>query len=128
MRKQIMGLVMALAIAMPTNTITAAPKSPKLARCDGHHRRTANPYGSILPTVDPRTGASTPAGQTPGQERGEERGQERGLERKPAGVDLFPGKSPAPPKPSNPAGRGDKAEPVVPPISFAQPQRLYRSC
>ena len=120
MRKQIMGLVMALAIAMPTSTITAAPKSPKLARCDGHHRRTANPYGSILPTVDPRTGASTPAGQTPGQERGQER--------EPAGVDLFPGKSPALPKPSNPAGRGDKAEPVVPPISSAQPQRLYRSC
>ena len=112
MVKQVMGLVMVLAIAMPTSTITAAPKSPKLARCDGHHRRTANPYGSILPTVDPRTGTSTPAGQ----------------EREPAGVNLIPGKSPAPPKPSNPAGRGDKAEPVVPPISSAQPQRLYRSC
>lgn len=116
MRKQVMSLVLALAIAMPASTITAAPKSPKLARCDGHHRRTANPYGSILPTVDPQTGTSTPAGQTPGQER------ER------AGVDVFPGKSPAPPKPSNPSGRGDKAEPVVPPISSAQPQRLYRSC
>jgi hypothetical protein len=120
MRKQIMGLVMALAIAMPTSTITAAPKSPKVARCDGHHRRTANPYGSILPTVDPRTGATTIAGQTPGQERGQE--QES------AGVDLFPGKSPAPPKPSNPAGWGDKAERVVPPISSAQSQLLYRSC
>ena len=117
MRKQIMGLVMALAIAMPASTITAAPKSPKLARCDGHHRRTANPYGSILPTVDPKSGASTPAGQTSGQEQGQEQGR--------AGVDVFPGKSPAPPKP---AGGGDKAEPVVPPISSAQPPRNYQSC
>ena len=117
MRKQIMGLVMALAIAMPASTITAAPKSPKLARCDGHHRRTANPYGSILPTVDPKRGASTPAGQTSGQEQGQEQGR--------AGVDVFPGKSPAPPKPT---GGGDKAEPVVPPISSAQPQRNYQSC
>lgn len=116
MRKQVMGLVMALAIAMPASTITAAPKSPKVARCDGHHRRTANPYGSILPTVDPQTGTSTPAGQTRGQEQGQE--QER------AGVDVFPGKSPALPKP----GGAAKAEPLVPPISFAQPQRNYQSC
>ena len=117
MRKQIMGLVMALAIAIPAGSTTAAPKSPKVARCDGHHRRTANPYGSILPTVDPQTGASTTARQTRGQEQGQEQGR--------AGVDVFPGKSPAP---SNPAGRGDKVEPVVPPISSAQPQRIYRSC
>ena len=116
MRKHIMSLVMALAIAMPASTITAAPKSPKLARCDGHHRRTANPYGSILPTVDPRTGTSTAASETPGQTR------ER------AGVDVFPGKSPAPPKPATPAGRGDKPETAVPPISSAQPQRNFQSC
>ena len=112
MVKQVMGLVMVLAIAMPASTITAAAKSPKLARCDGHHRRTANPYGSILPTVDPQTGTSTPAGQTPGN----------------TGVELFPGKAPAPPKPSKPAAVGDKASPQVPPISSAQPQRIYRSC
>ena len=112
MRKQIMGLVMALAIAIPTSTITAAAKSPKLARCDGHQRRTANPYGSILPTVDPQTGTSTPAGQTPGN----------------IGVELFPGKTPAPPKPSKPAAVGDKASPQVPPISSAQTQRIYQSC
>lgn len=117
MRKQVMALIMVLAIAMPASTITAAPKSPKLSRCDGHHRRTANPYGSILPTVDPQTGASTPAGQTPGQEQGQEQGR--------AGVDVFPGNSPAPPKP---AGGGDKAELVVPPISSVQPQRNYQSC
>ncbi|MEG3143544.1 hypothetical protein U1839_02660 [Sphingomonas sp. RT2P30] len=116
MRKQVMGLIMVLAIATPTSTITAAAKSPKLARCDGHHRRAANPYGSILPTVDPQTGASTPVGLEQGQGQGR------------AGVDVFPGKSPAPPKPPKPAGSGDKAEPVVPPISSAQPQRNYESC
>jgi hypothetical protein len=112
MRKQVMGLIVALAIALPVSTVIAAPKSPKLARCDGHHRRTANPYGSILPTVDPQTGASTPAGQTQGN----------------AGVDVFPGKSQAPSKPATPAGRGGKPEPAVPPISSAQPLRTYQSC
>lgn len=116
MRKQVMGLLMGAAIIMPASTITAAPKSPKLARCDGHHRRTANPYGSILPTVDPQTGASTPAGQ----------GQGQGLGR--AGVDVFPGKSQAPPKPPKPAESEGKTAPVVPPISSAQPQRTYESC
>ena len=112
MRKQIMGVVMALMIAMPSGTVIAAPKSPKLARCDGHHRRTANPYGSILPTVDPQTGASTPAGQTPAN----------------AGVEVFPGKTQAPPIPAKPTGRGNKTTPQVPPISSAQPQRSFESC
>jgi hypothetical protein len=112
MRKQVMGVIMVLAIAMPASTITAAPKSPKLARCDGHHRRTANPYGSILPTVDPQTGSSTPAGQSPSN----------------AGVEVFPGKAPAPPKPSEPAVVGDKASSQVPSISAAQPQHIYQSC
>ncbi|MGD9810011.1 MAG: hypothetical protein AB7U35_01585 [Sphingobium sp.] len=118
MRKQVMSLLMAAAIIMPASTITAAPKSPKLARCDGHHRRTANPYGSILPTVDPQTGASTPAGQKQGQAQGQGR----------AGVDVFPGKSPAPPKSPKPAGSEDKTGAQVPPISSAQPQRTYKSC
>jgi hypothetical protein len=34
----------------------AASKSPKLAKCNGKQRRPANPYGSILPTVDPLIG------------------------------------------------------------------------
>ena len=112
MRKQIIGLLMAAAIVMPASTINAAPKSPKLARCDGHHRRTANPYGSILPTFDPQTGASMPAGQTQGN----------------AGVDVFPGKSQAPQKPPKPAVNDGKTGVPVPPISSAQPQRTYESC
>ena len=109
MCKRIMVFVLAVAIAIPVSTTTAAPKSPKLARCDGKHRRTANPYGSILPTVDPLTGTSTPASQSQGN----------------AGVDVFPGKAPPPPKP---AQQGGKVSPQVPPISSAQPSRSYESC
>jgi hypothetical protein len=116
MRKQVIGVVMALMLAMPSVTVIAAPKSPKLARCDGHHRRTANPYGSILPTVDPQTGTSTPAGQTPAPERDH------------AGVEIFPGKTQAPAIPAKPAGRGNRTAPQVPPISSAQPQRSFESC
>src|SRR3546814_16856872 len=105
MRKQVMGVVMALATIMPASTVTAAPKSPKLARCDGHHRRTANPYGSILPPVDPQTGASTPAGQAQGR----------------AEVDVFPGKSPAPPQPPKPARRKDQTGTPGPPIRSPNP-------
>ena len=111
MVKQVMSLVMVLAIAMPAGTVTAAPKSPKLARCDGHHRRTANLYGSILPTVDPQTGASTPASPMPGPGR--------------PNVDVIPGKAPLPPKP---AASKDKASLQVPPLSFARPLHTFQSC
>lgn len=114
MRKQIMVLIAALAITIPTSPIAAAPKSPKLAKCDGKERRTANPYGSILPSVDPQAGTSTPAGQTPNQERGQEPKRD--------GVEVFPSETPALPKLSS---SEQKAEPV---ISSAQPQRIYQSC
>ena len=116
MRKQVMGLILGLAIAMPASRIGAAPKSPKLAQCDGKHRRTANPYGSILPTVDPQSGTSTPANQSSGQKQGN------------GGVEVFPGKSPAPPKPVGPARPDGEANPVVPPISSAQPLHRFESC
>ena len=116
MVKQVMVLVIAAAAVMPVSQIIAAPKSPKLAQCDGKHRRTANPYGSILPTVDPQTGTSTAAGQKPG-ETGDR-----------TGVDVFPGKSPIPPMPAKPVGRRDKSVPQVPPISSAQPSRNFESC
>ena len=86
-----------------------AAKSPKLARCDGQHRRPANPYGSILPTVDPLTGASTPASGSPGA----------------GGIDVFPEKVPAATKPVRP---GAKPSVQVPPISSANPPAAYRSC
>ena len=111
MVKRIMNLVIVLAIAMPASTVTAAPKSPKLARCDGHHRRAANPYGSILPTVDPQTGSSTPAGPMPSEGR--------------PGVDVFPGKAPPPP---TPAASKDKASLQVPPITFARQLHIYQGC
>ncbi len=113
MRKTFVSIFVGLAMIAPAETLIAAPKSPKLAKCDGKQRRPANPYGSILPTVDPATGTSTPAGQpqTPGRERN--------------GVDVFPEKAnPVKPeaKPGNNTGR------QVPPISSASPPTPYRSC
>jgi len=115
MRKAVMNIVVGLALIAPDATLIAAPKSPKLAKCDGKQRRPANPYGSILPTVDPVTGTSTPANQPPGQ------GQVQGRN----GVDVFPEKtSPAPN-----AGKPDaKPAAQVPPISAATPPTPYRSC
>ena len=94
MGKRIIGIAVALALIAPVNT-AAASKSPKLAKCDGKQRRPANPYGSILPTVDPVNGTSTPADQT----------QERG------GVEVFPGKTPATPKPPKPDGKSGEQVP-----------------
>lgn len=112
MRFRVIAPVLALAIALPADVADAA-KSPKLARCDGRHRRPANPYGSILPTVDPQAGTATPANPTPGD-----------------GVDVFPTPAPAPKpaKPSTPAGDGVQPAPQVPPIGAAEPSRNYRSC
>ncbi|OAO04838.1 hypothetical protein A8B75_06755 [Sphingomonadales bacterium EhC05] len=118
MRKQIMALIAALAISIPASPIVAAPKSPKLSKCDGKKRRPANPYGSILPTVDPETGTSTPAGQPSGSEPDEEPKRE--------GVEVFPSKSSMLPKPATRPGA--KTQPIVPPISSAQPKRVYQSC
>ena len=116
MHKPIIALIAALAISMPASPVTAAPKSPKLSKCDGKKRRPANPYGSILPTVDAETGTSTPAGQKPNQEQ----------EPKREGVDVFPSKSSTLPKSAT--RPGGEAETIVPPISSAQPKRVYQSC
>jgi hypothetical protein len=97
--------VIALMIAAPTSVAMAGNKSPKLAKCDGHHRRAANLYGSILPTVDPATGAATPAN---------------------GGVDIFPG-VPATPRPGQ-APAGGKPVPTVPPIGALSPSKTFRSC
>ncbi len=113
MRKTFMSFLVALAVTMPVGTVTAASKSPKLAKCKGKERRPANPYGTILPTVDPLAGTSTPAEAAYGQER--EWGRDN--------VNVFPG--PAPTAPAKPA---DKPERQVPPISSANPPISYRSC
>ncbi len=116
MHKQIIVLIAALAISMPASPVTAAPKSPKLSKCGGKKRRPANPYGSILPSVDPQAGTSIPAGQTPNQEQ----------EPKREGVDVFPSKSSTLPK--SEARPGDETQTIVPPISSAQQKRVYQSC
>ena len=109
MGKRLMSILVSLALIAPVGTATAASKSPKLANCNGKQRRPANPYGSILPTVDPVSGTSTPAGQLP--------------ERR--GVEVFPEKKPAAPKSARPDGRPD---PQVPPISSLPPSTSHQSC
>jgi hypothetical protein len=109
MGKRIIGILAALALLTPVIPGIAASKSPKLAKCDGKQRRPANPYGSILPSVDPVNGTSTPAGQMP--------------ERK--GVEVFPEKNPAGPKAARPDGG---PEPQVPPISSLIASTTNQSC
>jgi hypothetical protein len=113
MGKRLLSIAVTFALIVPVDMATAAPKSPKLAKCDGKQRRPANPYGSILPSVDPLNGTSTPASPAQGQD------QER------RGVEVFPEKNPATPKPEAPNARpGDK----VPPISSLSPQISNQSC
>lgn len=109
MGKRIIGILTALAIIAPVGAATAAPKSPKLAKCDGKHRRPANPYGSILPSVDPVSGTSTPANQVP----------ER------SGVEVFPEKAPSATKPAKPDGGRERQ---VPPISSLIAPTTSQSC
>lgn len=109
MGKRIIGILAALALIAPVNPCIAASKSPKLAKCDGKQRRPANPYGSILPSVDPLAGTSTPAGQVP--------------ERK--GVEVFPEKNPAAPKSATRVGTPERQ---VPPISSLSQSTANRSC
>ena len=109
MDKRIIGILAALALIAPVGTAAAGSKSPNLAKCNGKQRRPANPYGSILPSVDPLGGTSTPAGQTP--------------ERK--GFEVFPGNAPEAPKPAKPDGRSERQ---VPPISGLSPSTSNQSC
>ena len=113
MGKRIVSILAALALIAPVGSATAAPKSPKLAKCDGKNRRPANPYGTILPSVDPENGTSTPPGQ-PQDGRRERRG-----------VEVFPDKTPAAPKPEG-SERNSGAQ--VPPISSLSPSISNQSC
>ena len=113
MGKRIVSILVALALIAPVCSATAASKSPKLAKCDGKNRRPANPYGTILPSVDPESGTSTPPDQPQAGQR----------ERR--GVEVFPNKTPAAPKPDG-AERNSGVQ--VPPISGLQPSISNQSC
>lgn len=108
MRRRVTSILVAAALIVPASALTAASKSPKLAKCDGKQRRPANPYGSILPTVDPQAGTSTPAAQASGR----------------SGVDVFSVTPPVPPTPAKPSAKSEQ----IPPISSATPPSPYRSC
>lgn len=109
MRQHVVNILVALALVVPVNAATAASKSPKLAKCDGKQRRPANPYGSILPTVDPQAETSTSGDQ----------GSAR------AGIHVFPEPAAAPPRPAQEDG---KPSTQLPPISSANPPTVFRSC
>ena len=113
MGRQLLSIVIALALIAPVDTVSAASKSPKLTKCDGKQRRPANPYGSILPSVDPLAGTETPA--NPAQSQDQER----------RGVEVFPEKNTAEPKSEAPNGRSGSK---VPPISSLSPQISNQSC
>ena len=113
MGKRILSIMVALALIAPVDAASAAPKSPTLAKCDGKQRRPANPYGTILPSVDPLAGTTTPAAPAQGQQ------QER------RGVEVFPEKNPAAAKPEEPNGRPENR---VPPISSLSPPISNPSC
>ena len=111
MRHSVKIAVLGIMLIAPVTTTIAASKSPKLARCDGKHRRPANVYGSILPTVDSVSGAVTPASASK------------------IGVDVFPLVGPAKPNPRGTKSRsGAKPPTQVPPISAISPPKSFGSC
>lgn len=117
MRKTFMSILVGVALIAPADILVAAPKSPKLAKCNGKQRRPANPYGTILPTVDPATGTSTPANQQ----------QSQGRMRN--GVDVFPAKAPTSSNRVKPEAKpGTNPDRQVPPISSASPPTPNQSC
>jgi hypothetical protein len=111
MRQYLKLTALGIVLIAPVSTTIAASKSPKLARCDGKHRRPANIYGSILPTVDPVSGAVTPANASK------------------VGVDVFPLVGPAKQNPRGAKSRpADKPQTQVPPISAVRPPKSFGSC
>jgi hypothetical protein len=111
MRQYLKFAALGIVLIAPVSTTIAASKSPKLARCDGKHRRPANVYGSILPTVDPVSGAVTPASASK------------------VGVDVFLQADPAKPNPHGAKSRpADKPTTQVPPISAISPPTSFGSC
>ena len=91
-----------LSIAQPVH----AQKSPKLAKCDGKKKRTANPYGTILPSID--AAKITSAGENPPASK--------------SGVNVFE----APSSPPSKTKAQDKLQ--VPAIGAVLPQAHFASC
>ncbi len=111
MRHYVKLAALGIMLIAPVTLTFAASNSPKLVRCDGKHRRPANVYGSILPTVDPVSGAVTPASAAK------------------VGVDVFPQGDPAKPNPRDGKSRPADMPPTqVPPISAISPRTLFGSC
>lgn len=110
MRHSVKIAILGLVLIVPSTATIAASKSPKLARCDGKQRRAANPYGSILPTIDPASGTVSPASATP------------------PSVDVFPQNDPAKSNRRDPPRPSGKALPQIPPIGALTPRTTFGSC
>ena len=91
-----------LSIAQPVH----AQKSPKLAKCDGKKKRTANPYGTILPSID--AAKITSAGENPPASK--------------SGVNVFEA-------PSSPPAKSPSQDKIkVPAIGAVLPHAHFASC
>ena len=102
--------VAGMVVVAPIGASIVAAKSPKLARCDGKSRRPANPYGSMLPSVDPVSGTVVPPTA------------------RPSGVDVFPQADRTKPAPRGAVPADDRAAPQIPPISAIDPSSKLGSC
>lgn len=106
MRKYILSIFIALSLALPVN-LTAAPKSPKLAKCKGKERRPANTYGTILPTLGPKKGPSAPESASEPEKEVKEQKREN--------INVFPQSAPI--VPAKPASKPVRHVPAITNIS-----------
>ena len=83
-----------------------AQKSPKLAKCNGSRKRSANPYGTVLPTLD--VAATTPSAVRPTEPK--------------ADINVFAVPKPVPIAPANEAAQ------KVPEISQNTQLLTFASC
>ena len=109
MRKSAFILALALCIGFAGVNIAPpvqAQKSPKLAKCNGSKKRSANPYGTVLPTLD--VAALKPSAVRPVEPK--------------ADINVFAVPKAVPMAPANEAAQ------KVPEISQATPSRTFASC
>jgi hypothetical protein len=102
-------IALAALLSLSCPTVAFAAKEAKVPRCNGQSKRTANPYGTVLPTLPSRTAGGSASTTKPTQ--------------------LFPPSA-------SPSASGSAASDItVPPISAAspvphdgRPQPVYASC
>lgn len=109
MRKS--AFILAWALCIGFAGVSSAPpvqaqKSPKLAKCNGTKKRSANPYGTVLPTLN--VAATTPSTVRPVEPK--------------ADINVFGKPKPVPIAPANEAAQ------KVPEISQTTQSLTFASC